>query len=95
MCQEIEYNTDLCVWKLSITQVYVYVLEQSLWLNKHITIQQKPICWKNWENNRIRTISNILDEENNVLSYKRLNRTYKLTSTYLELEQIKSSIPNI
>jgi len=71
------------------------ILEQSLWLNNHITIQHKPIYWKNWILNGIMTISNILDHENKFLSHTELNMTYKLKSTYLQVEQIKSSIPNI
>jgi len=64
------------------------ILDQSLWLNKHITIQNKPIYWKHWQNKGIMTVSNILDHENKFLPYTELNRIYKLKSTYLQIEQI-------
>ncbi len=31
------------------------ILDQSLWPNKHITIQNKPVYWKHWQNKGIMT----------------------------------------
>jgi hypothetical protein len=71
------------------------ILEQSLWLNKNITIKKKPIYWKSWQNKGIHTLSNLLDHENKFLSHIDINRLYNASFSYLQVEQIKSCIPKI
>ena len=69
------------------------ILEQSLWLSKNISIQKNIIYWKTWQNKGIYTLSDILDIDNKFLTYTDINRHHNSSFSYLQVEQIKSSIP--
>jgi hypothetical protein len=81
-------------FKLSPTNI-TQVQDQSLWLNKNITINNKIIIWKNWQNKGINTISNLLNHENKFLSYTDISQKYNINCTHLDICQIQSSIPKI
>ncbi len=71
----------------------IEVHDQSLWLNKHITINNKLIFWKQWQKHGINTINNLLDNENIFLAHTEINHKFGIKCTYLDITQIQSSIP--
>ncbi len=79
--------------KLPPTNIIV-VHDQSLWLNKHITINNnKLIFWKQWQKHGINTINNLLDIENKVLAHTEIKHKFGIKCTYLDIAQIQSCIP--
>ncbi len=51
----------------------IEVHDESLWLNKHITLNNKLILWKQWQKYGINTINNLLDNENKFLAHTEIN----------------------
>ncbi len=67
--------------------------DQSVWLNKQITINNKLIIGKQWQKHGINTINNILDNENKFLAHTEINNKFGIKCTYLDIAQIQSCIP--
>ncbi len=61
------------------------IIEQSLWLNKYIEINNKTLYWRSWINSGILHI--------NVITQDEIQFKYNLTNTYLAIIQIQESIP--
>ncbi len=71
-----------------------HILEQSLWLNKYITIKNKCIYWQSWKKAGISHINDIIKKSNgNLLSHEALQKTFNLKINYIEVLQLQSSIP--
>ncbi len=75
-------------FKLPPTNI-IEVYEQSLWLNKHITINNKLIFWKQWQKHGINTINNLLDNKNKFLAHTEINHKFGIKCTYLDIAQYK------
>ncbi len=84
-----EYKT---YFKLPPTNI-IKVHDQSLWLNKHITINNKLIFWKQLQKHGINTINNLLDNENKFLAHAEISLKFGIKCTYLDIAQIQSCIP--
>ncbi len=80
-------------FKLPLTNI-IEVHDQSLWLNKHITINNKLIFWKQWQKHGINTINNLLDTENKFLTHAEINHKFGIKCTNLDIAQIQNSIHN-
>ena len=76
----------------SVTQAIVK--SQTIWKNRYITIQKKPFIWKDWLEHGIVTIDNILDENGNFLSHSEINDKYCIQSNFLNVLQLRQSIPS-
>ncbi len=59
-------------FKLTPTNI-IEVQDQSLWLNKHITINNKLRFWKQWQRHGIKTINNLLDNANKLIAHTEIN----------------------
>ena len=86
-----EYMKNFKLTPTNITQIQ----DQSLWLNKHITINNKIILWNQWQKKGISTINNLLNKDNKFLTYTEINNKFKVNCTHLDIRQIISSIPKI
>ncbi len=64
------------------------ISNQRLWLNKLITIDNKIIYWKKWENAGIHRIGEIVNSNNNEIVNK-----YNLKTSFLDSLQLLKSIP--
>ena len=71
------------------------ILQQNIWLNKNITIQNKPILWKSWFDKGITEISDLLDDNGNFLDSPQLKDKYNLPCNFMSCLQIKQAIPHI
>ena len=69
-------------------------MEQSIWLNKHITINNKIINWESWKSVGILYINDIINpSDGNFLSHEILQKKININTNYIETLQIQSSIP--
>ncbi len=70
------------------------ILEQSLWLNKYITIKNKCLYWNSWKKAGISHINDIINQSNgNVLFHEALQKTFNFKINYIDVLQLQSSIP--
>ena len=63
------------------------VLNQFLWYNTKIRINNRPFCWKKWVKQDIYYVSDILDNDGKVRPV--------LNVCWLELQQITHAIPDL
>ncbi len=61
---------------------FIEILNQQLWLNKHILINNKHIYYKHYENMGLCQIKDLLDNNCEFLDYIALNQRYKLKNSY-------------
>jgi hypothetical protein len=69
------------------------IRDQWLWMNKHIKLAGKEINWKNWIQNNITTIHDIVDNEGKFLSIIELNRNFNSNCNVMQYNQLKDAIP--
>ncbi len=69
------------------------ISNESLWLNKHITIDNKIIYWKKWEKAGIHRIGDIVNSNNVPLTHNEIVNKYNLKITFVDLLQLQNSIP--
>ncbi len=63
------------------------ILEQSLWLNKYIEINNETVYWRSWINAGILHINDIV-HNGTFLTQDEIQFKYNLTTTYLAIIQI-------
>ncbi len=72
-----------------------YILEQPLWLNKHIMINNHCIYWKAWNKAGITYINDIMNKTNgHFMSHGELQENYNIKTNHIVTLQIHSIIPN-
>ncbi len=71
------------------------ISNQSLWLNKYITIDNKIIHWIKWEKASIHRIGDIVNCNNVPLTHNEIVNKYNLKTTFLDSLQLLKSIPPI
>jgi hypothetical protein len=69
------------------------ILNQSLWLNENIKMNNMYIYHKHWEKQGINRIKDIFNEHGIPLNCGQIKIKYKLSVNYLHLLQIQKSIP--
>ncbi len=67
------------------------ILNQSLWINSSITVNNNYIYVKNWEN--CGYTKDILNKNGSYLTHKELKIKYNITTTLLQTIPIEKSIP--
>ncbi len=70
----------------------IEILNQQLWLNKHILINTKHIYYKEYENKGISQITDLLDNNYEFSAHLALNQRYKLKHSFMKMIQLESSI---
>ena len=66
---------------------------QMLWNNRYITIQNTPYTWKKWKDAGILRVYDILDHNGTFLDGEQILQKYGIRVNFLELLQIRQSIP--
>ena len=69
------------------------VCNQVLWNNRYITVNNKPLKWKNWYKQGILKVADILNDKGDVLTHEEINRKYQVNCNFLNAMQIRQSIP--
>ena len=67
---------------------------QILWNNRYLLISKKPFYWKKWKQQGINTINDLLTKDNTFLSHIDINRIYNVKCNFLDILQIRQSIPS-
>ncbi len=70
------------------------ISNQSLSLNKHITIDNKIIYWEKWEKAGIHRIGDIVNSNNVHLTHNKIVNICNLKTTFLDSLQLPKSIPS-
>ena len=74
---------------------YLHGRDTILFNNKEIRIDSKPFFWKDWFEKGIRTIQDLIDKNENVLSFAAFQLKYSLQkTTFLHYYQVISAIPS-
>ena len=69
------------------------IKNQVIWENRYITIQNKPFRWQKWLQHGIRHVRDILSDEGDFLSHEEINHRYGVQCNFLNVLQIRHSIP--
>ena len=69
------------------------IMSEPLWYNKYIALNNKHIHIKEWDNNNIKLIKDIVNNQGEILNHNELVKKYKITTNYLTTLQIVHSIP--
>jgi hypothetical protein len=91
------YKTIYKIWReiyVPEPKTYKDICSQNLWLNSNITVQNKPILWRKWFDNGIRTINDILDTNGNFMDQDTLSQKYNITCNFIEYLRIRQAIPS-
>ncbi len=97
-------NTNIPSFYLEIHKIFIQhfiskpeniieILIQPLWLNKHIGINNDLIYYKKYEKKGIVYLTDILNNNCTFLDYITLIETYDIRASFLDMIQIRSSIP--
>ncbi len=71
----------------------IQILNQSIWLNENLKINNKYMYNKQFTNKGILYIKDILDDNGDFLTHNEMISKYKLATTFIECLQLKSCIP--
>ena len=69
------------------------VLAQILWFNSAIRIQNKPIFYKSWLAQGIKTVKDLLDDNHKILSAHQLSKKFQLKIPFTDLWGIYDALP--
>ena len=69
------------------------ILDQQIWLNSHIKINDRPIYFINWFKAGIKTLHDIYDKNSKILSLADLNKKYNLNINFLNYHLFIYAIP--
>jgi exonuclease III len=69
------------------------ILNQCIWNNKYITMNNKPIIWEKWIQHGIMYIQDIVSDKCVFLSHTEINDRYHVGSNFLNVLQLRKSIP--
>ena len=69
------------------------IINQVIWNNRYITIDQQPYCWSNWINRNVIYINDLLDNNGVFVDHESIANIYGVNCTFLEILQIRQSIP--
>jgi len=64
-----------------------------LWWNKYITMDRVSLYWHKWYKAGIKKIEDILSDDGNFMSLEELNEKYDIKTNFLNVLQIRQSIP--
>ena len=68
------------------------IINQTIWCNRYVTIQNKPFLWQRWKEAGINKISDLINGDH-FLSAAELSHKYNIQINFLEALQIKQSLP--
>ena len=66
---------------------------QTIWENRYITIQNRPIIWRLWQENGITQVCNIIRDDGEFLDHNEIQEMYGINCNFLNVLQIRQSLP--
>ena len=90
------YHQVLRYWYEMYSLEPKHVLEVtsfSLWNNKFINIDNKPVCYSVWKDNGIECIGNLIDENCRILSKRQLEQNYNFQIKQMDYNSLIHAIP--
>ena len=69
------------------------ILNECIWANKYITIENKSIVWKKWIDKNIMYVYDLLNDENSFKTPQQFLSECNLKTNFLEVLQIKQALP--
>jgi hypothetical protein len=69
------------------------IKNQTIWLNRYITVNKKPIKWENWIHHGILKINDILNINGHFLDHEEIASKYNIKCNFLNILQIRQSLP--
>ena len=69
------------------------ILNSSLWYNKNITVDSKPIFWKAWYRQGIKYVKDIINNDGSFITNEKLNNEYNIKGNFLQSLQLRLSLP--
>jgi exonuclease III len=88
-------NTWLLCYNDTIPEEVSVIQNESIWNNTYIATNRKPLYWRNWIKRGINTINDLLNEDGNFLSHIEIQNKYNFGCNFLNILQIKQSIPSV
>ena len=70
------------------------VLQQTLFLNTKIKMQNQPIFLKQWFLAGVRFVNDIINEEGRIMTHREFCRTYNVAADFLTYNAVMYAIPN-
>ena len=85
-----------CEFNFHEPQTNTAILQQKLWFNSHLRINNKPIFWKKWVTAGVTTVEDIIntEQDKSFKSLRSLRDQYGLVTSWLEYQQIKNCLPD-
>jgi hypothetical protein len=71
----------------------INIRRECLWLNKNIKNNKKVLFWKEWHENGINIIHDIINENGNFLDFNEIYRKYGVKCNFIKYNRLKESIP--
>ena len=88
------YRKILCtLYDMKQVEEANHPANQSLWLNKNVTVEGESIFWKEWHEKGITFIRDIIDEHDMFYDEILLTQKYSLNTNFLRNLQLRQSIP--
>ena len=69
------------------------IYNETIWENRYITIQNRPIIWRLWQENGITQIYNIIRDDGEFLDHNEIQEMYGINCNFLNVLQIRQSLP--
>ena len=93
-CVPVFYKQILLTWyQLKHSFNNKDVVNQTLWFNKNITIENKPIYWHEWYRNGILFVRDIHDANGDFYDQDKIEEKYSIQTNFLSILQLRQSLP--
>ena len=73
----------------------INIRSQILWNNRYLKISKKPFYWRQWADNNIFMIQDIITEDGKFMNEVDLRKKYSITCSFLDILQVRDSIPKV
>ncbi len=71
------------------------IRSQILWNNRYLKISKKPFYWRQWADNDIFMIQDIITEDGKFMNEADLRKKYSINCSFLDFLQVRDSIPKV
>ena len=69
------------------------VMNEIIWNNKFITVENKPYLFESWLKAGIMRVSDLLNSDGSFMSHNQIENVYNVKSNFLQVLQVRHSLP--